>query len=198
MNRANALTFLVIGVSMWLLPVVSPDSFRHVAVDGSSTRALWLQVMGLVQLGLGATYLLKHYPLVSRRAPEAATVSMPVPAAELPELPLVLDIAALATTTAARQLGAEVPGSITLHGRHADLWRAFNEAIQTDGHAREFARRLSRAMQETDGIAAAISAAGATTTTEEESATEKVVAFAWDDAADEAAGERGLVSQDVA
>lgn len=48
---------------MWLLPILLPASFPHVAVDGSSTRALWTQLMGLVELVLGAGYLGRHWCL---------------------------------------------------------------------------------------------------------------------------------------
>ncbi len=60
MNNGNAAGFLCLGAAMWLLPVLNPSWFPPVAVDGSSTRALWLQLMGAVEFAFGFIYLLRH------------------------------------------------------------------------------------------------------------------------------------------
>ncbi|WP_457795292.1 hypothetical protein [Horticoccus sp. 23ND18S-11] len=44
---------------MWVLPQIAPEFFARNAIDGSSTRALWLQVMACVHVGLGAGYLVQ-------------------------------------------------------------------------------------------------------------------------------------------
>lgn len=61
MNNGNAVGFVGVGAAMWLLPFLVPAWFPHVAVDGSSTRAIWVQAMGLVELAIGATYLARHW-----------------------------------------------------------------------------------------------------------------------------------------
>ena len=60
MNAANATVFVVIGIVMWLTPHAAPGLFRHVAIDGASTRALWSQLMGLVQCAIGASFFLRE------------------------------------------------------------------------------------------------------------------------------------------
>lgn len=60
MNNGNALGFVVIGLAMCLLPLAVPAWFPHLAIDGSSTRALWTQFMGAVQCLIGIGYLLRH------------------------------------------------------------------------------------------------------------------------------------------
>jgi hypothetical protein len=61
MNCANAAGFLFLGIAMWLSPTVMPGLFQHTAIDGSSTRALWVQVMGCVQALIGTAYLLQSW-----------------------------------------------------------------------------------------------------------------------------------------
>jgi hypothetical protein len=61
MNRANAVGFLFCGIAMWMSPVVLPALFRHMAIDGVSTRALWTQLMGLVHCIIGSGYLLRQW-----------------------------------------------------------------------------------------------------------------------------------------
>lgn len=59
MNTGNAFAFCVSGLGMWVLPQIAPELFARSAIDGSSTRALWLQVMACVHVGLGAGYLVQ-------------------------------------------------------------------------------------------------------------------------------------------
>lgn len=60
MNNGNALGFLVLGAAMCLLPFLVPAWFHHIAMDGSSTRALWCETVGAVQCLIGVTYLTRQ------------------------------------------------------------------------------------------------------------------------------------------
>src|SRR5687767_3745159 len=59
MNKGNASSFFLLGLGFWLLPSLAPDLFPRNGIDGSSARALWIQVMGLVHTALGAGFLLQ-------------------------------------------------------------------------------------------------------------------------------------------
>lgn len=59
MNTGNAFAFCLSGLGMWVLPQVAPEFFARHAIDGSSTRALWLQVMACVHVAVGAVYLFR-------------------------------------------------------------------------------------------------------------------------------------------
>jgi hypothetical protein len=58
MNDSDALIFGLIGSAMELLPRAFPSWFPPTGCDQSSARALWLCVMGAVQIGLGSAHLL--------------------------------------------------------------------------------------------------------------------------------------------
>lgn len=58
MKLTNSLGFLSIGSVMFLLPQWV-SSLCPVDVDGFSVRSVWLHLMGLVQVGIGASYLLR-------------------------------------------------------------------------------------------------------------------------------------------
>lgn len=68
MNDLNALLFAVIGLVMEALPAAFPGWFPPSHADQSSTRALWLEVMGAVQVALGAGYALNAHllPMMAR------------------------------------------------------------------------------------------------------------------------------------
>jgi hypothetical protein len=53
MNVLNALIFAAFGAVMEVLPEVFPSWFVRTGADCSSARALWLDVMGVVQIGMG-------------------------------------------------------------------------------------------------------------------------------------------------
>ena len=53
MNLRDAWGFLSFGLVMGLLPVLVPSWFPPTTLDGSSGRAWWLEVMRVVQTGLG-------------------------------------------------------------------------------------------------------------------------------------------------
>ncbi len=75
MNTGNSFGFVLLGAVMTLCPWLLPQGFPPTGFDGTSTRALWLEVMGAVQIGLGAGWLLQVW--LSRLADNLATFSMP-------------------------------------------------------------------------------------------------------------------------
>jgi hypothetical protein len=98
MNTRHAWGFLSLGLVMGLVPMVAPAWFPPSGMDGSSTRALWLELMGLVQTVLGGGRVTWHLaaPAIVRwlavaPAPRAAVVPFapaadrPLPAAGLEE-----------------------------------------------------------------------------------------------------------------
>lgn len=58
MNIRNAWGFLSFGLVMSLLPLLRPAWFPSTGIDGTSARALWLQLMGAVQTLLGGAQVL--------------------------------------------------------------------------------------------------------------------------------------------
>ena len=57
MNNLNAVAFCAIGAVMELLPHAFPAWFPPAHADQASSRALWLDLMGAVQVTLGAGHL---------------------------------------------------------------------------------------------------------------------------------------------
>ena len=57
MNSGNAIGFIVLGAVMSVLPHLFPGLCPATGFDGTSARALWLQLMGLVELAVGGSYL---------------------------------------------------------------------------------------------------------------------------------------------
>ena len=83
MNAFNALVFLVLGVAMAMLPVVEPSWFPPTGIYGSSGRALWLEVMGVLQGVIGGVRVLRDLavPFVLRSLTYdlgAGTASRPI------------------------------------------------------------------------------------------------------------------------
>jgi phosphate/sulfate permease len=76
MNTAHALGFFALGLVMLLIPVVAPGSFPGHGPDGSNAQALWLAVMGGVQLAIGLMWA--GQLAVSRFADDLATFALPV------------------------------------------------------------------------------------------------------------------------
>jgi hypothetical protein len=60
MTTLNALGFFLLGVLMIFVPAFFPASFAANALDGSSTSALWLGVMGLFQGSMGAFFIMRN------------------------------------------------------------------------------------------------------------------------------------------
>ncbi len=189
MNPANAFGFLVLGIVMWALPVAFPAWFPASAIDGSSTRAIWLEVMGVVQAGLGVSFLLAQYASALRRAVPVPRHAEPL-GEQVPEFAFVEEPTAADITLAAET--AQPVGSITLHGEHAELWRAFNQALRTNGQVRHLASRLAQIVHAEQQMDSAGTAVG------EQTVEDNVVPFPWEqqDAAEET--EREVVAQDVA
>lgn len=57
MNTANAIGFLLMGLAMAVLPLLAPGLFPPSAIDATSARMLWVEIMGGVQIVLGSTFL---------------------------------------------------------------------------------------------------------------------------------------------
>ena len=70
MNTGNALGFLIFGFVMAILPTMEPQWFPATGFDGSSARALWLELMSFVQGAVGGSYLISRWlvPAVVRAA----------------------------------------------------------------------------------------------------------------------------------
>src|SRR6185436_3700304 len=91
MTKWNAFGFFSFGLLMWLLPTLAPQLFPPNAIDGSSTRALWVQLMALVQGSLGVTFLLRDSALsavarwlATKSAPPPLWRNAPVPSGAVP------------------------------------------------------------------------------------------------------------------
>src|ERR1043166_1891116 len=138
MNTGNALGFLGFGAIMGLLPAVAPSWFPATGIDGSSARALWLQMMGVVQATMGLFFLvrLQLIPaairwLASELRPAAVLTNAPVPAnaASVTPFPLSAALARSEQRTLLAGERLETNGAVTLRGKHAALWRALKVAL---------------------------------------------------------------------
>ena len=72
------------GAVFALLPRIAPGLFPATGADGSSTRMIWLQIMSLLQMGLGLSYF-AHRTIVGLAsllvyAPRPALARVPQPA----------------------------------------------------------------------------------------------------------------------
>jgi len=61
MNLANALVFAVLGWVLEMLPKAFPSWFPHTGSDVANSRALWLGLMGGVQMAVGLGFILRTY-----------------------------------------------------------------------------------------------------------------------------------------
>ncbi len=84
MNLANALVFAALGWVMEMIPKAFPSCFSHLGPDGTNTRALWLGLMGALQLTIGLGFVLRAHllPFVSRLislapAPQSGALALP-------------------------------------------------------------------------------------------------------------------------
>jgi hypothetical protein len=75
MNIANAFGFFVIGTAMIVSPMLAPAGFPPTGFDGTSARALWLDVVGASQVLIGASGLIQIW--INRVADSVATVRCP-------------------------------------------------------------------------------------------------------------------------
>ena len=83
MNTLNALTFGILGLLMEIVPVLFPSWFPRNSADQASARALWLGLMGAVQVAVAAGFLVRAYvfPMVARFAflvPSGRSLPLPV------------------------------------------------------------------------------------------------------------------------
>jgi hypothetical protein len=86
MNAINALIFAALGSVMEFLPRAFPSWFPSGSADQSSARAMWLSVMGAVQITLGVGLVLRThiFPAFSRifvSAPAQQPGTLALPAA---------------------------------------------------------------------------------------------------------------------
>lgn len=63
MNLFNAVVFSAIGGLMELLPRAFPAWFPPTHADQASCRALWLDLMGALQVTLGVGYLIRAHAM---------------------------------------------------------------------------------------------------------------------------------------
>jgi hypothetical protein len=68
MNQLNSLMFAAFGAVMEFMPRLFPSWFPRGSADEASGRALWLSLMGAVQITLGVGLFLTTFvfPAVSR------------------------------------------------------------------------------------------------------------------------------------
>jgi hypothetical protein len=59
-SAINAFLFVTMGSGMGLLPVLFPSWFPPTGGDEASARALWLELMATVQIGLGLSFLVRE------------------------------------------------------------------------------------------------------------------------------------------
>jgi hypothetical protein len=86
MNALNAIVFAALGLSMEALPKLFPSWFPPTGSDQSSTRALWLAVMGAVQVTIGIGFIVRAYVIPaflrvfsSAHATEPGALALPNP-----------------------------------------------------------------------------------------------------------------------
>jgi hypothetical protein len=84
MNALNAILFAALGSAMEALPKLFPSWFPPTGSDQSSARALWLSLMGVVQIALGTGFILRAHVVPgffrffsSARATESGTFAIP-------------------------------------------------------------------------------------------------------------------------
>jgi hypothetical protein len=74
MNTTNAFSFFIFGLTLALLPAVAPGGFPLNGLDGTSARALWLEIVGSAQVAIGAVWL--GQTAISRFADRLVTIEM--------------------------------------------------------------------------------------------------------------------------
>lgn len=60
MTTSHAFGFALLGLGMMFAPAYYPESFVASAMDGSSTSALWLEVMGVLNFLIGSFTALRN------------------------------------------------------------------------------------------------------------------------------------------
>jgi hypothetical protein len=69
MNSIDSILFMILGAALEAIPRMFPGSFPHVGSDIGNSRALWLEFMGAVQIGLGISGFLSLRVLPALRVP---------------------------------------------------------------------------------------------------------------------------------
>jgi hypothetical protein len=67
MDPRHGYGFLLLGFGMWCLPALQPAWFPPPWHGAMSARALWTEGMGLIQVGLGATVVLRRIAIPAYR-----------------------------------------------------------------------------------------------------------------------------------
>ncbi|MBC7368954.1 MAG: hypothetical protein H7343_19440 [Undibacterium sp.] len=75
MNNSNAFGFALLGLTLAMLPTVAPGGFPATGFDGTSARALWLHLVGGVQVAIGSVWL--GQAAIGKFADGLATFQMP-------------------------------------------------------------------------------------------------------------------------
>jgi hypothetical protein len=147
MNTGNASGFVLFGLAMWFLPTLAPDLFPPTALDGSSGRAMWIQVMSVVQLCIGLGFLLhlEVWPrfarwLAAEPAEEPVWGQDPVPSNALSVEAVEAAFSQQRALFAAG--GLQANGDVTLRGKNAALWRALKVAFLDEERFMYFLERL--------------------------------------------------------
>jgi hypothetical protein len=88
MKDLDAIMFALIGSIMELLPLAFPSWFPRAGGEVAGSRVLWLEAMGAVQIGLGASFMVGVHlvPALARifssiPAGERESISLPDPRA---------------------------------------------------------------------------------------------------------------------
>jgi hypothetical protein len=85
MNALNALVFAALGSAMEILPKAFPSWFPPTGCDQASARAIWLALMGAVQISVGVGYIVRAHVIpfvhgiVSVGPAESGTLALPSP-----------------------------------------------------------------------------------------------------------------------
>jgi hypothetical protein len=149
MNIGNAFGFVGFGLVMWLLPALAPQWFPATSIDGSSARALWIQIMAVVQGAIGAIFLLRLsvLPKFVRWLGEEPALAASWRRGAVPTEAVPVDLQAAeaellqqSALLAAREL--EANGRVSLRSQHAALWRALKVTFLDEKRFVHFLERL--------------------------------------------------------
>ena len=149
MSTGNASGFLLFGLAMGLFPNLAPDLFPPNGLDGSSARAMWIQVMAIVQvtIGLGFLLQLEVWPrllrwLTTEPAVQPLWGREPVPANAVPVEGIALGGTELEQGALVAARGLESNRMVSLRRKHAALWRALKVAFLDEERFVNFLERL--------------------------------------------------------
>lgn len=106
MKTSDACLFLVVGILMWAAPLLAPGHFPQSGPGLINPSSLWLQVMGWVNGGLGALFLLCARLTAALRRLAGVAERQTVACAQLLRPPLPRDVKASLAGRARRHLAA--------------------------------------------------------------------------------------------